>query len=117
MPVKEILPKLSDVPTPEGRYGAFGGRYVPETLIGALNQLSETYNRVSGESRFWDELDEEAASSADMKKTGNWKSVKSLDMFWEMMAYRQECSSGRMTGFIWLVFDDGHVLSKTLPSS
>lgn len=57
-------------------------------------------------SRFRDELDEEAASSAEMKKTGNWKSVKTLDMFWEMMAYRQECSSGRMTGFVWLVFDD-----------
>ena len=51
MPVKEILPKLSDVPTTEGRYGAFGGRYVPETLIGALNQLSETYTRVSGDPR------------------------------------------------------------------
>ncbi|KAJ4163008.1 hypothetical protein NW754_014430 [Fusarium falciforme] len=41
-----------------------------------------------------------------MKTTGSWKSVKTLDMFWEMMAYRQECSSGRMTGFIWLVFGD-----------
>ncbi|KAF5013448.1 hypothetical protein FDECE_560 [Fusarium decemcellulare] len=57
-------------------------------------------------SRFRDELDEEAASSMTMKTTGSWKSVKTLDMFWEMMAYRQECSSGRMTGFIWLVFDD-----------
>ncbi|KAF5023187.1 hypothetical protein F66182_4741 [Fusarium sp. NRRL 66182] len=57
-------------------------------------------------SRFRDELDEEAASSQGMKVTGSWKSVKTLDMFWEMMAYRQECSSGRMTGFIWLVFDD-----------
>ncbi|VZH97406.1 unnamed protein product [Fusarium fujikuroi] len=41
-----------------------------------------------------------------MKTQGSWKSVKTLDMFWEMMAFRQECSSGRMTGFIWLVFDD-----------
>jgi regulator of Ty1 transposition protein 109 len=57
-------------------------------------------------SRFRDELDEEAAKSQGMKKQGNWKSVKTLDMFWDMMAYRQECSSGRMTGFIWLVFDD-----------
>ncbi|KAM5344736.1 hypothetical protein ACJ41O_010598 [Fusarium nematophilum] len=57
-------------------------------------------------SRFRDELDEEAASSGAMRTTGSWKSVQTLDMFWEMMAYRQECSSGRMTGFIWLVFDD-----------
>ncbi|KAK7419719.1 hypothetical protein QQZ08_010732 [Neonectria magnoliae] len=57
-------------------------------------------------SRFRDELDEEAASSGAMKTTGSWKSVRTLDAFWEMMAYRQECSSGRMTGFIWVVFDD-----------
>ncbi|KAF7559475.1 hypothetical protein G7046_g4679 [Stylonectria norvegica] len=57
-------------------------------------------------SRFRDELDEEGASSGAMQTTGSWQSVKTLDMFWEMMAYRQECSSGRMTGFIWAVFDD-----------
>ncbi|KAF4978682.1 hypothetical protein FZEAL_4976 [Fusarium zealandicum] len=64
-------------------------------------------------SRFRDELDEEAATSAAMQTTGSWKSVKTLDMFWEMMAYRQECSSGRMTGFIWLVFDDQEEASAT----
>ncbi|ODA83585.1 hypothetical protein RJ55_02099 [Drechmeria coniospora] len=57
-------------------------------------------------SRFRDELDEEAHGSSAMKTTGSWKSVQSMDLFWEMMAFRQECSSGRMTGFIWLVFDD-----------
>lgn len=53
--------------------------------------------------RFRDELDEEVSS----KKQGieAWKSVKSLEQFWEMMAFRQECSSGRLTGFVWLVFD------------
>lgn len=56
-------------------------------------------------SRFRDELDEEAHQTKAMKSSGSWKSVKSLDMFWEMMAFRQECSSGRMTGFIWVVFD------------
>ncbi|KAL1855749.1 hypothetical protein VTK73DRAFT_8514 [Phialemonium thermophilum] len=54
-------------------------------------------------SRFRDELDEEAISWR--KDTGAWKSVKSLDQFWEMMAFRQECSSGRLTGFLWIVFD------------
>ncbi|GKT41289.1 histone acetyltransferase rtt109 [Colletotrichum spaethianum] len=56
-------------------------------------------------SRFRDELDEETGKSKQLKTTGQWKSVKSLDTFWEMMAYRQECSSGRLTGFIWVVFD------------
>lgn len=57
-------------------------------------------------SRFRDELDEEAAQSGSMQNLGTWKSVKTLDTFWEVMGFRQECSSGRMTGFIWVVFDD-----------
>lgn len=32
---------------------------------------------------------------------GQWKSVRSLEQFWEMMAFRQECSSGRLVGFLW----------------
>lgn len=56
-------------------------------------------------SRFREELDEEAAKTKVMQTTGMWKSIKSLDQFWEMLAYRQECSSGRLTGFIWVVLD------------
>jgi regulator of Ty1 transposition protein 109 len=53
--------------------------------------------------RFLDDLDSEisASDSPDIK---NWRSVKSLDQFWEMLSYRQECSAGRLVGFIWLVF-------------
>ncbi|OIW22525.1 hypothetical protein CONLIGDRAFT_658241 [Coniochaeta ligniaria NRRL 30616] len=54
-------------------------------------------------SRYRDELDVEASKSE--QDTGMWKSIKTLDQFWEMMAFRQECSSGRMTGFVWVVFD------------
>lgn len=54
-------------------------------------------------SRFRDELDEEV--SKQKQGIGAWKSVRSLEQFWEMMAFRQECSSGRLTGFVWLVFD------------
>ncbi|KAL1891800.1 hypothetical protein Cpir12675_004805 [Ceratocystis pirilliformis] len=56
-------------------------------------------------SRFRVELDEEAAKGAQYKNKGLWKSVHTIDQFWEMMAFRQECSSGRMTGFLWVVFD------------
>lgn len=54
-------------------------------------------------SRFRDELDSEASKSE--QDTGMWKSIKTLDQFWDTMAFRQECSSGRLTGFIWVVFD------------
>ena len=53
-------------------------------------------------SRFLDELDEEITKSQDT--SGQWKSVKSVEQFWDMMAFRQECSAGRLVGFIWIVF-------------
>ncbi|KAH6707510.1 histone acetylation protein-domain-containing protein [Leptodontidium sp. MPI-SDFR-AT-0119] len=52
--------------------------------------------------RFLDELDEEITKSQDT--SGQWKSVKSIEQFWDMMAFRQECSAGRLVGFIWIVF-------------
>src|SRR3569833_2867433 len=64
-------------------------------------------------SRFRDELDEESANWK--QEMGQWKSVKTLDQFWELMAFRQECSSGRLTGFIWLVFNPkGYVPTSSL---
>ncbi len=48
---------LSQVPTPDGRFGAFGGRYVPETLVAALEQLSNEYESVRTDGAFWSELD------------------------------------------------------------
>ncbi|EDU44061.1 hypothetical protein TUN199_06429 [Pyrenophora tritici-repentis] len=63
--------------------------------------------------RFLDELDEElpdrgtdamvADGGTPSRSNGQWKSVKTLDQFWEFMAFRQECSSGRIVGFIWVV--------------
>ncbi|KAI4591713.1 hypothetical protein KJ359_012688 [Pestalotiopsis sp. 9143b] len=53
--------------------------------------------------RFVEELEEATAEKA--KLAGGWKTPRSLDQFWEMMSFRQECSSGRLTGFIWVVFD------------
>ena len=35
---------------------------------------------------------------------GKWRSVRSLEQFWEMMAFRQECAAGRLVGFVWGVF-------------
>jgi tryptophan synthase beta chain len=56
--VKPLAPRLSDVPSPEGRFGAFGGAYVPETLVAALKQLEEVYAKVQNDARFWDDLRE-----------------------------------------------------------
>ncbi|KAF8424735.1 histone acetylation protein-domain-containing protein [Tirmania nivea] len=62
--------------------------------------------------RFLVELDAEntgvSGSWKQVKRTGaggGWASVKTLDQFWEFMGFRQECSSGASTGFIWIVID------------
>ena len=44
-----------------GRWGMerdFGGRYVPETLVAALEQLEQAYDAVRHDPRFWAELDD-----------------------------------------------------------
>ena len=45
------------VPDELGRFGPYGGRYVSETLIYALNQLEETYNRLSVDPEFQKDFD------------------------------------------------------------
>ena len=36
---------MSSVPNKQGRFGAYGGRYVPETLMPALLELEQEYAR------------------------------------------------------------------------
>ncbi|SCZ10225.1 MULTISPECIES: tryptophan synthase subunit beta [unclassified Lysinibacillus] len=45
-----------NVPTKEGRYGQFGGRYVPETLMTALLELETAYEEAMKDSMFTEEL-------------------------------------------------------------
>ncbi|MBB6735744.1 tryptophan synthase subunit beta [Cohnella zeiphila] len=44
------------VPDLDGRFGPFGGRYVPETLMNALFELEEAYNRYKNDADFQEEL-------------------------------------------------------------
>ena len=43
--------------TPMNRFGPFGGRYVPETLIGALDELSSAYDEAASDQSFSSEVD------------------------------------------------------------
>ena len=45
------------VPDQRGRFGDFGGRFVPETLTHALDQLAEEYDRAKRDREFQRELD------------------------------------------------------------
>ncbi len=44
------------VPDPKGRFGDFGGRFVPETLTRALDQLAEEYEKAKKDPEFQREL-------------------------------------------------------------
>ncbi|PGH07330.1 hypothetical protein GX51_01874 [Blastomyces parvus] len=62
--------------------------------------------------RFLLDLDDEIPDITSETSTGQWRSVKTIDQFWEMMAYRQECSAGRLVGFLWLVINPPGLLNS-----
>ena len=49
-------PAPLEEPNAQGRYGDFGGRFVPETLVQALQQLAEHYQALRSDPSFWKEL-------------------------------------------------------------
>ena len=49
---------IVNVPDANGRFGDFGGRYVPETLIKALDQLQHEYELAKNDPVFRNQLDE-----------------------------------------------------------
>jgi tryptophan synthase beta chain len=50
------LTYYGEYPTPDGKFGTFGGRYVPEVLVPALEELTEAYERYKDDSDFQSEL-------------------------------------------------------------
>ena len=48
---------MPTLPDSSGRFGPYGGRYVPETLMAALEQLTDAYLAARDDSGFRDELD------------------------------------------------------------
>ena len=69
-----------------------------------------------------DEVHQPSLSQAEdvlstTKHIGRWRSVQSLEQFWEMMSFRQECSSGRLVGFLWAMFWPSNLDSTRKPDS
>src|SRR5699024_10063572 len=56
---KERLKKMTryNMPDEQGRYGNFGGRFVPELLMPALLELESAYNEAKEDPKFQEELD------------------------------------------------------------
>jgi len=56
-PMASIQTPVSSVPDSLGRFGRYGGRYVPETLSAALDQLERAYTEAIADPAFAAELD------------------------------------------------------------
>ncbi|CAI5468434.1 unnamed protein product [Closterium sp. Yama58-4] len=57
-PAAADSPKMKDLARPDsfGRYGQFGGKYVPETLMAALDNLEKVYNETVKDPAFQEEF-------------------------------------------------------------
>lgn len=49
-------PRIREVPNELGRFGAYGGQFVPETLMAALGELEAAYETVRTSESFWSDL-------------------------------------------------------------
>ncbi|WP_420887175.1 tryptophan synthase subunit beta [Candidatus Litorirhabdus singularis] len=52
---------LANTPDEQGRFGQYGGRFVSETLMFALDELEQVYDKLSKDPEFQRELDEDLA--------------------------------------------------------
>jgi tryptophan synthase beta chain len=52
------FPITASEPDEHGHWGKFGGRYVPETLVAPLEQLTNEFMRAREEPNFWDDLNQ-----------------------------------------------------------
>ena len=51
------MTKAVTLPDETGHFGEFGGRFVPETLMYALEELEEVYRKAQGDAEFAEEID------------------------------------------------------------
>ncbi|MEX1040675.1 MAG: tryptophan synthase subunit beta [Pirellulaceae bacterium] len=56
--LENLGPATKSVPDAAGRFGPFGGRYVPETLTRALDELTEEYAKAKADPAFFEEFEE-----------------------------------------------------------
>ena len=52
------MPTLQQLPDARGHFGSYGGMFVPETLMSALDDLTAEYERAKNDPAFQSELDE-----------------------------------------------------------
>ncbi len=102
------MPTATQTP---GRFGRFGGAYVPETLVAALQQLESEYQRARADKSFWSELN-------GMLKTLVGRETP-LYPAHRLTAHARTLSSRNQSAQIWLKREDlahtgAHKINNTL---
>ena len=78
------MPKLQAPPDRRGRFGPYGGRFVPETLIAALEQLDREYSLARQDPQFQAEF-----AAAGLKVTGTRAVMWGLSRMWYVVGQRE----------------------------
>ena len=89
---------FSAVPDSRGRFGDFGGAYVPETLMAALDQLQAQYNKARTDDAYWAQLDSLLRNYVG-RPTPLYKAQRLTD-------YARNISPTRTAATIWLKRED-----------
>ena len=53
---KDYRDYLQNTPDAEGRFGPYGGAYIPPQLVGPMKEIHEAYLKISRSHRFIEEL-------------------------------------------------------------
>lgn len=56
--MKSTEPTSDQLPNDQGRFGPYGGKFVPETLMAALAELEKAYTEAKSDEYFWDEFED-----------------------------------------------------------
>ena len=53
-----FYPSSDSLPNSQGRFGPYGGKFVPESLMAALDELEVAFNDAKQDDSFWEEFED-----------------------------------------------------------
>ena len=69
------LSRLRDLPDERGHFGPYGGVFVAETLMSALDELKAQYARYRDDPDFVGEFERELTAPSDLTSVRFWRST------------------------------------------
>ena len=77
--------KINNLPDSDGFFGQYGGKFVPETLMYALEQLEDTYKKLKDNNdfkdQFYKDLSEFVGRPSPLYLLNDSQNITDLDQF------------------------------------